>query len=93
VVFKVLGIALKRDAYEQAGQGNLVDFVDLAKEGDLAFFENEAGKIVHVGIVLKEQKIIHASGKVRIDKLDHYGIFNSDIKKYSHKLKFIKRLF
>ena len=93
VVFKTLGIALKRDAYQQAEQGELVDFVDTAKEGDLAFFENDSGKIIHVGIVLKEQKIIHASGKVRIDKLDHFGIFNIDTKKYSHKLKVIKRFF
>lgn len=93
VVFKTLGIALKRDAYQQAEQGEPVDFVETAKEGDLAFFENDSGKIIHVGIVLKEQKIIHASGKVRIDKLDHFGIFNTDTKKYSHKLKVIKRLF
>jgi len=92
-VFKVLGIALKRDAYQQAEQGQLVDFVELSKEGDLAFFENETGKITHVGIVLKDQKIIHASGKVRIDKLDHFGIFNTDNGRYSHKLKFIKRIF
>lgn len=93
IVFKVLGIALKRDAYQQAEQGSLVDFIELAKEGDLAFFENETGRVTHVGIVLSEQKIIHASGCVRIDKIDHFGIFNIDTKKYSHKLKFIKRVF
>jgi gamma-D-glutamyl-L-lysine dipeptidyl-peptidase len=92
IVYKVLGIPLKRDAYQQAEQGILVDFIELAKEGDLAFFENETGKITHTGIILKEQKIIHASGKVRIDKLDHFGIFNIDTRKYSHKLKFIKRI-
>jgi len=92
IVFKVLGVPLKRDASQQAEQGIIVDFVELAKEGDLAFFENETGKIVHVGVMLKEQKIIHAAGKVRIDKLDHFGIFNVDTRKYSHKLKFIKRI-
>jgi gamma-D-glutamyl-L-lysine dipeptidyl-peptidase len=92
IVFKVLGIPLQRDAYQQAEQGEHVDFVELSKEGDLAFFENENGKIVHVGVMLKEQRIIHAAGKVRIDKLDHFGIFNVDTRKYSHKLKFIKRI-
>ncbi len=92
IVFKVLGVSLKRDAYQQAEQGAMIDFIELAKEGDLAFFENENGKISHVGILLKDNRIIHASGKVRVDMLDHFGIFNSDTKKYSHKLKFIKRI-
>ena len=91
-VFKLLGVKLPRDAYQQAEYGSLVDFVDLSKEGDLAFFENKEGKITHVGIVLEGKRIIHASGRVRIDKLDHYGIHNKQLKKYTHKLKSIKRL-
>ena len=63
-----------------------------AETGDLAFFDNEEGKIVHVGILLNNQQIIHASGFVRIDKFDHYGIFGSDTKKYSHTLRVIKRI-
>lgn len=92
VVFKILGILIKRDSYQQSEQGKQIDFVDHAKEGDLAFFENKEGRITHVGIVLKGKKIIHASGKVRIDKLDQFGIYNEETKKYSHKLKMIKRL-
>lgn len=93
VVFKCLGIVLKRDAHQQAEQGVVVDFVQAAQLGDLAFFHNDEGRIIHVGIVLKDQKIIHASGKVRIDKLDHFGIYNTERKKYSHQLKIIKRIF
>ena len=63
-----------------------------AEAGDLAFFDNEEGKIIHVGILLNNEQIIHASGSVRIDKFDHYGIFNCDIKKYSHTLRVIKRV-
>lgn len=92
VVFKLLGVALKRDAYQQAQQGRDVDFIDLAKEGDLAFFENKEGKISHVGIVLKDKKLIHASGKVRIDRVDSFGIYNEETKKYSHNLKVVKRV-
>jgi hypothetical protein len=92
IVYKVLGIALKRDACQQAEQGILIDFFELAREGDLAFFENENGKISHTGIVLSEQRIIHASGKVRIDKLDHFGIFNAEKRQYTHKLRLIKRV-
>jgi hypothetical protein len=93
VVFKCVGISLKRDAWQQAEEGLVIDFVESAAIGDLAFFHNDEGKIIHVGIVLKENKIIHASGKVRIDTLDHYGIFNAETKKYSHQLKIIKRYF
>ncbi len=92
VVFKLLGVSLKRDAWQQAQQGSHIDFIDLAKEGDLAFFQNKEGKISHVGMILKEKQIIHASGKVRIDRIDSYGILNSETKKYSHQLKMMKRV-
>lgn len=92
VVFKFMGIPLKRDAYQQAEQGVIVNFVEEALLGDLAFFTNEEGKIIHVGIILKDNRIIHSSGKVRIDRLDHFGIHNTSTKKYSHQLKIIKRL-
>ena len=63
-----------------------------ARPGDLLFFDDEEGAINHVGILLHEGKIIHASGKVRIDKVDHQGIFNVETKKYSHKLRLIKKI-
>lgn len=91
-VFNQIGIDLKRDAYQQAEQGTLLAFLTEAKLGDLAFFDNEEGKITHVGMMLNNETIIHASGKVRIDKIDNYGIINTDSKKYSHKLRFIKRI-
>ena len=92
LVYKVNGYQLPRDASQQALIGTSLSFVEEAQPGDLAFFDNEEGKIVHVGIVLNDQQIIHASGKVRIDKFDHYGIFHNDRKKYSHMLRVIKRL-
>ncbi len=93
MVFKQCGIDLPRDAYQQAEVGETIAFVGETRVGDLAFFDNEAGRITHVGIMLCGQKIIHASGRVRIDDLDHYGIMNVDQKQYSHKLRIIKRLF
>lgn len=91
IVFKILGIRLNRDASQQAEQGTLVDFLPEAKAGDLAFFDNEEGRITHVGIMLNNSQIIHASGRVKIDRIDNQGIFSSDLKKYSHKLRIIKR--
>lgn len=92
VVFKMLGLAIPRDASQQVHEGTIIDFVANAQVGDLAYFENEQQKVIHVGIVLDDHKIIHASGKVRIDTLDHHGIFNSETKRYTHKLKIIKRI-
>ncbi|MEY5042186.1 MAG: hypothetical protein RLZZ414_1745 [Bacteroidota bacterium] len=91
-VYKLNGIKLPRDAYQQANLGSTYSFVEESEAGDLAFFDNADGKIIHVGIVLGDSKIIHASGKVRIDKLDHYGIFNNDLNKYTHKLRVIKKI-
>lgn len=93
LVFKMMGKKLKRDARQQAEQGQLVDFLEESKTGDLAFFDNEEGNIIHVGLLLENGRIMHASGKVRIDKIDHQGIFNTETKRYSHKLRIIKRVF
>lgn len=92
VAFKLIGVKLARDASKQVLQGAEVAFLGDAKAGDLAFFANEDGKIIHVGILLTSNKIIHASGWVRIDKVDDNGIFNLEANNYSHKLKVIKRL-
>lgn len=92
LVFKLNGYKLPRDAYQQVEHGTALSFVEEAEAGDLAFFDNEEGKIVHVGILLDNERIIHASGFVKIDKFDHYGIFNTQTKKYSHTLRVIKRV-
>lgn len=92
LIYKLNGIMLLRDAYQQAQQGTTLSFIEEAEPGDLAFFDNEDGKIIHVGIMLNEQQIIHASGCVRVDKLDHFGIFNEQTQKYSHRLRIIKSL-
>ena len=92
MVFKLNGIQLPRDAWQQAEKGEALNFIEEAQKGDLAFFDNEEGKIVHAGIIMDKNKIIHSSGKVRIDTLDHYGIFNSDTGKYSHNLRVIKNI-
>lgn len=42
---------------------------------------------------MSDNYIIHASGKVRIDRLDHLGIYNTETQKHSHKLRVIKKLF
>lgn len=91
MVYKLCGIKLPRDAYQQANEGENIGFVESAQLGDLAFFDNVEGKITHVGIILNEGKIIHASGQVRIDLIDHQGIYNKELKTYTHQLRIIKR--
>jgi len=92
VLFKMLGINLPRDAYLQARKGELIDFFEQARVGDLVFFEDKKGHINHAGIICEEGKILHAYGQVRIDKIDHFGIFNEDKNKYTNKLRVIKRV-
>lgn len=90
--FSLLGVSLPRDASQQILLGEPVPSLEEALPGDLAFFSNPEGKIVHVGLVLDEGCIIHASGSVRIDKLDHVGIFNRETNTYTHRLFQIRRL-
>ncbi|MCA1750236.1 MAG: NlpC/P60 family protein [Cryomorphaceae bacterium] len=92
VVFACAGINLPRDAWQQAERGETIDFISLAEKGDLVFFDNEEGRINHVGIATGDGNIIHASGSVRIDKIDHEGIYNESLKKYTHKMRIIKRV-
>ncbi|MCF8365165.1 MAG: C40 family peptidase [Bacteroidales bacterium] len=90
--FKMIGVKLHRDASYQARQGETLSFISEAKSGDLAFFDNDQGEIIHVGIIADSNKIIHASGWVRMDEIDHNGIYNNRLKKYTHKLRLIKRI-
>lgn len=89
---KVAGFKLPRDASQQVNHGVTVNFISEARSGDLAFFENENRRITHVGILLSNDKIIHASGKVRIDTFDQTGIFNKETNRHTHVLSVIKRL-
>ncbi len=93
MVYKFLNKKLPRDAWQQSEEGEVVNFLQEVQGGDLAFFDNEEGKITHVGILLNENEIIHSSGKVRIDKIDTQGIVNFETKQRTHKLRIIKRYF
>jgi cell wall-associated NlpC family hydrolase len=91
-VYKLKRIKLLRDASQQSTLGEPLSFLTEAEPGDLAFFDNEEGLISHVGIITDQQHIIHASGKVRIDRIDHEGIYNDEEKRYTHLLRIIKRI-
>lgn len=92
-VYGICGYQLPRDACQQVEYGQEVHFATQTQPGDLAFFANSEGRITHVGLMLEEQKIMHAHGEVRIDTLDHDGIYNSDFKRYTHQLRIIRRIF
>ncbi|MEZ4803136.1 MAG: C40 family peptidase [Gelidibacter sp.] len=92
MVYKLNGYRLLRDASQQATQGVALSFIEESEPGDLAFFDNEEGRIVHVGIIMEDNYIIHAHGKVRIDRLDHSGIYNVDKRLHTHKLRVIKKI-
>ncbi len=92
MVYKLCGYQLFRNADEQAAQGDVLSFIEESEPGDLAFFDNNEGEIVHVGIIMKDNYIIHAHGKVRIDRLDHSGIYNVDTRRHTHKLRVIKKI-
>ena len=94
IFYRLLGVSLLRDAYQQATQGATIHLLDEAVTGDLAFFDNADGKITHVGIVLKSAEtfeIFHSSGELRIDQLDHQGIYKKN-EGYSHNLRLIQRV-
>lgn len=91
VIFRIAGYSLPRDSSEQILKGDEVEF-EAAQAGDLAFFTNKEGKMNHVGLLIGEEKIIHASGKVRVDTLDEKGILDTEQNKYTHHLFKVKRI-
>jgi hypothetical protein len=93
VVFNLNKVKIKRDASQQALEGSAVHNLKDARLGDLAFFNNPAGKVTHVGILLNNEHIIHASGKVKIDMIDNEGIYSTEQKRHTHKLHSIRRFF
>ena len=92
IVFRICGLTLPRDSQQQLQRGSALSFIREARPGDLAFFDNEEGEIVHTGIMLGADRIIHASEKVRIDPVDHQGIYNRQRKQYTHRLRVIKNV-
>ena len=92
LVYKIHGMRIPRDSRQQAEVGETISFIDQSKPGDLVFFDNEKGHISHVGMIFSAGLIIHASGRVRIDAIDHQGIFKQETGKYSHRLRIIKRI-
>ncbi|MCC9016249.1 MULTISPECIES: C40 family peptidase [Flavobacterium] len=92
MVYKLNGYKIHRDASQQALDGEPLSFIEESEAGDLAFFDNDEGNITHVGIIMDNNYIIHASGKVRIDRLDHLGIYNPETNKHTHKLRVIKKI-
>ncbi len=92
MVYKINGYSLHRSAEAQSKQGVPLSFIEESEPGDLAFFDNKEGIIDHVGVILEDNYIIHAHGHVRIDRLDHTGIFNVDERLYSHQLRVIKKI-
>lgn len=92
MVYKAAHIQLPRDLSNQAKMGQVLSFIEESTPGDLAFFDNAEGELIHVGILLKNNYIIHAHGCVRVDRIDHTGIFNPHTSQYTHKLRVIRTL-
>src|SRR5690606_14526468 len=93
MVYRLNGHFLKRNSAQQATQGEALSFIEESETGDLDFFDDNEGNIVHVGIMMHDNYIIHVDGKVRIDRIDHSGIYNVDLRKHTHQLRVIKKIF
>jgi len=92
MVYKINGKSIPRDAKDQAQLGDVLSFIEESSPGDLAFFDNTEGRITHVGLIMKDNYILHAHGEVRIDRLDQTGIFNKEKNTHTHKLRVIKKI-
>lgn len=92
LLYKEMGISLKRDAKQQVLQGQAVDSISGSQAGDLAFFANKSGTVTHVGLLDGEGNIIHSSGQVRVDSVDEKGIYNAELNRYTHDLCAIRRM-
>ena len=92
LVSRLINVKLPRTPAAMSQHGRMVDFVIQAQPADLAFFDNRRGDITHVGILLPDSQVLHVGDRVRIDAVDHYGIFNYEVGRYTHRLRVVKRL-
>lgn len=92
IIMSLFGKHLLRNASEQDTQGQPIGELSEAKAGDLVFFDHQDGKISHVGIVIDPERVIHCSGRVKVEKLDETGIYSAEQNQYTHHLVCIKRL-
>ena len=92
MAYRLKQIKLPRDASQQATQGEVVSLLNEALPGDLVFFDDEEGTITHVGLLADRSKVLHASGYVRVDAIDHQGIYDGIRERYTHKLRLIRRI-
>lgn len=92
VIMSLFGKHVLRNASEQVTQGETIDELKKAQAGDLVFFDHQEGKISHVGIIIDAERVVHCSGRVKVEKLDEIGIFNAETGDYSHHLCAIKRI-
>jgi gamma-D-glutamyl-L-lysine dipeptidyl-peptidase len=92
LVYKIYGKKIPRNSWDQSAVGKDIDFIDESQSGDLVFFDDEKGRISHVGMIVSGGLVIHASGRVKVDSIDHQGIFNREKGDYSHHLRKIKRI-
>ena len=92
MIYRINGYNIPRDASQQSLLGETLSFIDESEPGDLAFFDDDEGNIIHVGLLLQNHHILHAHGNVRIDRVDQTGIYNLETQQHSHKLRIIKKI-
>ncbi|CAH1000414.1 hypothetical protein LEM8419_01567 [Neolewinella maritima] len=91
LLYRMLGIVLPYTVGGMLSGGRSVDFVEQCQEGDLAFFDTGQGKVCHLGLILPHSQVLHVHGYVRLDGLDHFGIFDYGCRQYTHRLRLVKR--
>ena len=92
MVFRIAGYTLPWNFQLLSQAGKKVKDLSSSKPGDIAFFKDKKGAIIHAGIIVGENKVIHAFGQVRTDHVNDQGILSTDTKIYSHELAFIRRV-
>lgn len=105
-VMSLFGAQLPRNASQQVKCGDEVKHLKDGRAGDLVFFDhadtncantepnNCKGdtRITHVGILLDAERVIHCSGRVKIEHIDERGIFGAEQRAYTHHLAAIRRM-
>lgn len=104
-VLSLFGIRLPRNAAQQASCGTAVRELQEAHAGDLVFFDHADSDcsntepnnckgdvhISHVGILLDSERVVHCSGRVKVERIDQRGIYGAEQQLYTHHLAAIKR--
>jgi gamma-D-glutamyl-L-lysine dipeptidyl-peptidase len=92
MTYKIAGYPISRVVEDLVSHGKVVKDIRDAKRGDVVLVASRKQGKISAGLLMEDNKLLHADGRVRIDQLMEDGVLDLETKIYTHELKTIVRI-